>query len=818
MGIHRYPLLGHSGIALAALSLGAALLLGAPARAQQAAESAAASELGEITVTARKQSELLLNVPVVATILPKAQLENLQTTEITDLPALVPGMLIGHSVLATGGQISIRGIGEFTLDSGVDQTVTLNIDGLPLGQGLALYSGLFDLDRIEVLKGPQPLFYGKSAVGGVLALRTADPTDQPEMIASAAYEFYSIAAREELILSGPVSDTLKLRLSTMYQRQEGYFENVAMALPGTGALDPAYDRGPNGDSYIVRGTVLWNPTSQFEARLKANFTQQNADYNDNFELTSCPAGTKDPFGIPFIGGGETCSGPQRNFRLVDMDPANFPGVPNGGTPFFNQDQKYGTLELNYRPSDTLTLSSTTGYYDLLTNTASNATNTTYAGPAIEAGNKFNRHDLTEEVRLTTNFTTPLNYVVGGFYEDADFGDQITVLGNTAYGLPGLLFAHYPEIHGHTYSAFGQVRWQIVPKVELDVGVRWADETRTETDEGLGGSLGTAPIPVLVPEVHSNKAMPDVTLTYKPVEDMTVWGAFRIAYQSGSFATSELPGPTGLNNAFGDEEGKGGELGVKSWLLDRTLSLNVSGYYYRYNGLQVGAVLPVVTGLVETATVNAGSAETYGIDLDAAYHPPQINGLTLKGSLEFDIAKFITFTNAPCYGGQTIAMGCNQLYNPTSGLYQAQDLSGTPLIRAPKWQFNLGADYELPVMGDYKLTMSGNVYYSDKYVTWLAVDRPNEDNYQSRYAKLDLGLSLRSPNGVWELSAIAKNVTDKLTTGVCSNSNYQAGALFGGQIQGGTTSGPAGIDGVGCFFDPGTELWLRLTVRPFGTRN
>jgi iron complex outermembrane receptor protein len=121
---------------------------------------------------------------------------------------------------------------------------------------------------------------------------------------------------------------------------------------------------------------------------------------------------------------------------------------------------------------------------------------------------------------------------------------------------------------------------------------------------------------------------------------------------------------------------------------------------------------------------------------------------------------------------------------------------------------------MPVGHDYTLTFSSSTMYSSKYVNFLAIDRPNNDNYQKGYAKVDLGLTLRSPNDRWEIAVIGKNVNDKIVAGACSAANFAGSSVLGGEVTGGTTRGPAGIDEVGCYSDPGREVWLRLTVKPF----
>src|SRR5690606_26632956 len=145
-------------------------------------------------------------------------------------------------------------------------------------------------------------------------------------------------------------------------------------------------------------------------------------------------------------------------------------------------------------------------------------------------------------------------------------------------------------------------------------------------------------------------------------------------------------------AFGDERVEGAEIGLKSRLLDRQLFLNLAGYDYRYRGLQVGAIDAVTsTGQPSTRTLNAGSARTYGIDFDGNFRPHAIGGLSLFGAVNWNKGRYKSLKNVPCWAGQTIAMGCDTVPNPVTGLYTAQDMSGAPLLRAPRVQANFGFD-------------------------------------------------------------------------------------------------------------------------------
>jgi len=782
-----------------------------------AANEAAAGEtakddsgIAEIIVSARKRQESILNVPVIETAIPKIQLERFQVTDMGDLATLVPGTNFTHSTPVEGMEVSIRGVGTISLDQGVDSSVSLNIDGLSLSSGLAFTSGLFDLQQIEVLKGPQALFYGKSSPGGVIALRTADPTDQVELIAREAYDFESVNPREELIVSGPVTDTLKLRLASMYSDSEGYFREEAVAAPGTGALTPTNLREPDTNEYIIRGTALWDPSSQFTARLKANIDNAHTVQPGAEQLASCPDGPGfAPSGIAFIGG-DNCN-LDRNVRVVNLNPINFPGILNNGVPFNQTVQNFGTLELNYRPDQNLSVTSTTGLYHLDEESAFNGTYSTAAGPAIGINVRFHRKDFTEEMRLNSEFTTPVNFTVGALYEDGLIDNRSTVIGNSAYDLPGTLADGEEYVDIKTYSVFGQLRWQIVSQLELAGGLRWTDETRTETPYNL--VTGTPVfISVAVPRIHSDNVVPEVTLTYKPTDDMTLFAAYKQADKSGSFSLGGTP-TAGANNSFGEERVVGSEIGMKSLLLDRRLALNLAAYNYHYDGLQVGAVGPPVDGQVITETLNAGAARTFGVDFDTAYRPVAVEGLGLNAALNWNRARYLSLNGVPCWGGQTIAAGCNQNLNSATGLYTAQNLAGTPMVRAPAWQANLGFDYEFPVGRNLTMVFANNNAISSKFVTFLAIDRPDNDNYQTSFFKSDLSLTLKPASNHWEIALVGKDINNKITAGNCSSANYANGALLGGEITGGTGRGPAGIDEVGCFTDPGRELWLRVTVRP-----
>jgi iron complex outermembrane receptor protein len=783
-----------------------AVLCAAPAVAQQ--------ELQEVIVTARKRQESILNVPVIETAIPQQQLERLQIKDMKDVATLVPSLAFGDSILSIGTVVSIRGVGTTAFDAGVDQSVTLNIDGMPFGNGLALMSGMFDVGQVEVLKGPQSLFYGKSAPGGVISIRTADPTGTPEIIARAGYEFEARERRGELIVSGPLSDTLKGRLAGFYSRQDGFYKNIVTGpLPAKGGrLAPS--RVPGQKNWMVRATLLWTPTSQFDARLKLNNVHDRQDDESAMQLANCPTGVGPVGAFQFLNPADDCK-LDRKVSWIEMDPTFFPNAKDGGQGFIDTTQTYGTLEMNYRPRPDLTLTSATGVYLLHSHSDFEASASSWFGPATEATNGFRRREVTEEIRANSDFAGPFNFTLGGFLERGRISDEIGVYGNTALVFPAILQIGTNIVHIKSDSIFGQARYKITPALELAAGVRWTDETRSLTpiltyQAGVPASrLGIQPKPR--PKINSKKLSPEITLTYKPSDDVTLFGNYKRGNKSGSYAIGSPP-VANVDNSFGDEKVEGGEVGLKSRLMGRALQFNLAGYYYKYSGLQVGAIIPVNNGIPVTAVVNAGAATVKGLEAEISYRPPQVENLGLHLNVNWNKARYDKLTNVPCYQGQTIAAGCNLLFssavNGGLGGFTGQDDSGLPMVRAPKLAANFGFDWETPIGQDMKLIIANSNSYSSRYLANLG-----KPFYQKAFIKADLSLTLEGPRDRWEVALIGKNLNNSLTTGNCINFNGRGSQVPNTQFAGTNDPGPAGPATIGCIMDRGREVWIRVAFKP-----
>jgi iron complex outermembrane receptor protein len=432
-------------------------------------------------------------------------------------------------------------------------------------------------------------------------------------------------------------------------------------------------------------------------------------------------------------------------------------------------------------------------------------------------NDFYNRQFTQELRLTSDYVnSPVNFMVGGFYQDGYMTNRLNLRGNEDLRLPEMLQSALHEIDIRSFSAFGQAMWDVTPQWEIAAGARWTDEKRDHVEFNFNpgsGPLGQVFGPD--PQLKSANVSPEVSVTYKPTDDSTVFGSYKEGFKSGSFNSVQFV-PSSAKDSFGDEKVRGGEMGIKARLFDRTVTLNLAGYFYHYTDLQVGTSERNADGTFAIRTLNAASANVHGVDFDMSYAPPQVEGLALHTAVNWNRARYGEFNNAPCGGGQTISEGCNRVFDPTpsltypAGHFVGQDLSGAHLVRAPEWTAVVGMDYEMPVGRAMRLTLGTGVNYTSKYLTTL-IDNP--DYYQHDYAKVSANIALRGANDAWEVALIGNNLNNEITTASCVNADSQNGTVFGGQLSGVATKGVAGSDELTCIAERGREIWVRFTFRP-----
>jgi len=782
-------------------------------------------QLKEVMVTARKRKELLLDVPVTETVISRQSLQQFQTDSIQSLTSRVPGLELGSQLGVFGPTISMRGMSTTVQDPAVDQDVSLNVDGLQLSQAFAFNSALFDVDQIQVLKGPQALFFGKNSPAGVIAVQSADPTDKTEAEVSAGYEGESQEKRFEAIISGPVSSMLKLRLAAQYSTNRGYFRNPDVAPAGFGTATPTTTDFGAEENGMLRGTALFGtPGGLYDAKLKINYDRDLSNYAGGQQgLANCPGGVTSYTGLPLFDPNEDCR-LDRNIYISWFDPADWPYLGHDGIPYMSSHQEFGTLTQNLHLGE-LTLTSVSGYYEYQQTALQNGSETSGI-VTIGVNNDFSDREMTQELRLASYFRGPVNFVAGGFYQDGGLMNHPRIYLNETLGLPPIDADVIQHVDISSGSAFGQGIWDITSKLEFAAGARWTDETRNHEQYNtttLGvGTLGVpiGPTQLLDPHLHATNTSPEASLTYKPTSDLTLWTSYKEGFKSGSFDTSVYYGPT-TRSSYGDERVAGPEGGIKALLLDDHLRLDLSVYDYLYRGLQVAADQSGGATVGSITTLNAATARSSGADLDVTYVPPGMAGLSLNGAVSWNVARYVSFPNAPCMNNQTIAEGCNQLYDATTGLYTAQNLSGQRLVRAPRWSGTVGADYTFGVGSKMAMTLGGSVESQSWYYTNI-LDLPRESStlaptnsnfIQSGFYKLNVNAALDGPNDAWQVALIGSDLNNKITTAACTNADMNGGTIFAGQIAGGTHGGPAGDDYALCAPDPGRTVWLRLTVRP-----
>ncbi|MEM1156199.1 MAG: TonB-dependent receptor [Pseudomonadota bacterium] len=765
------------------------------------------AQLEEIVVTARKQEEGFLEVPVVSTTLDQAQLEAYQTTNFFTLADRVPGLVIGENVGSVGGNATIRGIGSSTFNNATDGAVAVNVDGMQFSHGGVLRSSFFDVKQVEVLKGPQALFFGKNSPGGIIVVRTEDPGEEAEFMGRAGYESEAEEWLFEGIASGPITDTLSARLALSYSNMEGYFDNNAEPGAGLGGAGPQYDSFPNAETWFGRFTLLFDPTDTLSARLKVNYEERDIQGDGGTgQIVGCPTPLFDPI--------ERCK-LDDTITLADLDPAFFPNTPNGGTPYQKSDLFFSTLEIDWDITNNLTLNSVTGYSDSKHEFNINGTfqpgtidQTSQFGlpPAsvlVQAPNNDEQDDFTQELRLSSNFSGAFNFVVGAFYEDGTQKFQES----SEVPLFGVFDDEFNEIGIETYSVFGQVIWDINDRLELAVGARYIEEERDLTSRNQG-----MPVDPAVDAIKDDEVLPEVTLTWQTTDDLTLFAAYKTGWKSGSF---NVDNASAEDRSYEPETAEGGELGLKAMLLDDTLRLGAAVYYYEYDDLQVSRTVSLPGGTAtELRTVNAATAEVSGIEVDVTYAPAAIEGLTLFAAVNYNQGEFKDFQNAPCYGGQTIDLGCDRNFeqgaNQGFGGFTAQDLSGEDLSRSPEWTGSLGFDYERPI-DDSELLLgisAATAYNDDMYMDVTYNPRTLLDSYW----KTNVSLRLSTVERNWELALIANNITDEVTASTCFSGPFAQGGGVIPNFQGTEVNlvNPGNFDNALCFAEPGRELWVRLT--------
>ena len=775
-------------------ALGAVAALPGAALAQDADNEVAASEVDDrvIIVQARRQNETLQEVPVTITSVSAETLDRYVMNNVSAVTTRVPTLQVQVGGSGSGGQLSLRGVGSSNISAAFDSAVAFDFDGVQLSTMRLVQAGFFDMKQVDVLKGPQSLYFGKSATAGVFALQTADPTPDWEVGMTGNYEFEERGYLLNGYISGPITDTLGIRLAAQWNDIERLIELQPNVNSGNGRF-----RGQS--SLLTRLTLDWKPTPIFDANLKVQYMRNEGDGAIQHSGIFCGAnGVADPVfllgGVVAIPAGNDCNFRNNQFFLPDAAPALAASVPTpsraagrNGVPFNESDIWFGRLLMNLQISDSIKLTSTSGFLDMdavdfdsysyvglgpafspignalgdpnfLANNAPALAATNFPGVGQGAGSSDPVNQLrqfTQELRLHSDFSGPVNFMVGAFYEDRRF-----VFDTSQQAVNISLIAPDP-VTGFTYdwnkrhvtkteavSLFGSLIFDITDQVELVAGARWTDETKVQTisvpylHTFLQGPGFVSPgfFSGNIPFSDSNIS-PEITLKYQANPDLNLFAAFRTGFKSGGIDNSALPSNslsqaalTGNFNSltFDSETTVGGEIGFRSQFNNRNVTVNGTAFYYVVDDLQVQNFDAIN---VQFLTLNAGQLTTQGVDLEFAWRTP-VQGLNISANGTYLDAKF----SAPFVSAQGI------------------DLNGRRAPRAPEFSGNIAFDWTIPLSNNLDLFLGGNALYSGKY---FADQQSFNDFVQDDYVSLDGNISIGAPDGRWRVSLIGVNLTDEL---------------------------------------------------------
>ena len=777
------------------------------AGAQDRANVRNAVSADDIIVTARKRDETSIAVPVVLTAVTGAELTRRGIASADAIAQLVPGLtILGAGGSTQGGTIALRGVSGPDTNPLGDQAVSFNIDGVQVAKSSVRRLAFMDLQQIEVLKGPQSLFFGKNSPGGIISIRSADPTPNFQAKASVGYEFNADEWRGEGFVSGPLTDTLGARLAVYGSDMRGWVKSVVPA----DSIDPPFHRyGPRNSEWAVRGTLKFDPTDAFSARLKIAYGKlKGAGPTANAQIVNCPTGTVQLTGV--IG---DCKADNKVNRTDNVSTAFTPYEANfgDGHTWSKQNQILAGLELNYKLSDSINLTSVTGFYKVDFNAVDHfgtypvvpilMYGFSFGLPQFPANYFYKNREVSEELRLSSDFDGPLNFTVGGIYSDTRSSTGTHAFINRDN--PFELVQSSTTQDGTAYSMFGQARFDVTSQLELSAGGRYSHEKKTLpiTLADLTSSRVNPMTPYVTPvdKVSFNDFSPEITATYRPTERLTLFGSFKKGFLSGGFNGSTSTPGVALD--YAPQKIKGFEGGVKASLLDGALRTNLSVFNYKVTGLQITAFENAI-GTIR----NAGGVRTKGIEFDMNYRTP-VEGLTLRGALSYNKANYLSYFG-PCWRGQSQAQGCD--FRAIGGgnsrpilpgeTGNNQNLAGRQLINAPEWSGNAGASYETPLGAALKLGLSADVTFAGRAPTDAAL---TPGLISPKRALLDATARIAESKDAWEVALIGRNLTNKFYWAGGQQLAFTGGAS--GTVAGGT---PADTYAV---INRGREIMLRVTV-------
>jgi outer membrane receptor protein involved in Fe transport len=702
----------------AAVKAKAALMLGAllsPALANSAV-------LEEIIVTAQKRAESLQDVPISVAAVGGEKIQDNFVMSLEGVSSYMPNVTIADSTAAE--QLFIRGIGSGA-NEGFEQSVGTYVDGVYYGRGRSIKTGFLDMARVEVLKGPQGVLFGKNTIAGAINISTQNPTDEFEARVSVAYEYEHEEEILEGMISGPITDTLTARLAVRSTENDGWMENTFL-------------NRTNGDSkeLAARLTTVWDATDNLEVITKIQYT--DLELGDRAaQLTECSAATQ-----AAVAGIDDC-------RFDDKTTMSLNSVSGENHGFEYYDSLSVGITANWSLGE-YTLTSVTGYTELSDKQALELDFTHLdalsADPRIE---EF--ESLSQEIRITSPVGETFEYIAGLYYETSDLYRKNT------FNLSSLARVGENWQDGESVAVFGSVDWNISESLTLTVGGRFTEDKKdlhkvmyfSATKDGPVLPITTIPGLGTVHDANFDRKdtefSPTITLEWNPSDNHMYYVNYSEGFKSGGY---DMASGSSVNSEieFQPETAKSFEIGTKATLLDGAMELNLAVFHSEFSDLQVSTF----DGNFSLLVGNAAEAIAKGVEVDMRW--ALTDELTLNVAAAYLNAEYDSYEAAQCTAAQTAATA--------AGAVCIQDMSGEKLTFAPERAANLGLVYSRDISDSLNLRLSTDINYTSEY--WVAGDAdPNV--LEDGFTKVNALLAIASIDETWKVSVVAKNLTNEKTS-------------------------------------------------------
>jgi len=690
--------------------------------------AAQTAQLEEVVVTAQKRAENLQDTPIAISAVSGETLERLNIDDLGAIAAANPALV--YSEAGGEAQLYIRGIGSNIFSIGVDQSVATHIDGVYVGRANMGLTQFLDIDRVEILRGPQGSLYGRNATGGAINIISRAPTDDfSAYVSGLVGSFNRVDVRGAL--SGPLSDSLSARVAVRRLKDDGYTEDLDSR--GANKID-------DNDLTAVRGSLRWK-TDALTATLIAEQSEFENGNTSIFPIDN--TGLAESFGAVS----------NRDIHQTRNNTPSFHKWNTGGV----------TGNIDWNLNEAVNMNLTLGYRDWDSDFLFNTD-----GTEIEITRSsfiYQSEQMSAELRLSGEQAWG-RWLVGAYWFDED---KYGALGLVRAGftppsvaLPPRSFVFRADGTGEATAFFGQVDFKLADTLTLSAGLRYSDETKGDLlrqstllpDLELLGLFTPNPIPDATAATTRSVSRswdawtPRVGLEYRPADGQLLYLTYSEGFKSGGFNDLSVVNPP-FNPEFIDSF----EVGAKTEWLEGRLRANASAFYYDYQDLQV-SVFASVGAITTTFTTNAAEATVKGLELDLQAKPAA--GLDVAASVALLDARYDRFVTpyGSCNAGN---VSLDARCAGRVGLPRLIDAAGNRLNNAPKFKGSLTATYTLDLSGGGAVSLQGAVHHQGR-VYFLPAN--TEVMSQEAYTLVDARIGFENEAGNLSVGAFVKNLADE----------------------------------------------------------